>query len=178
MSLAFAMLVDHAWQRRGSRWIVTGLIAIAAIEQTGMVQRYSARDAAALSRRVADAIPPACTAAYVIGAKDMLPEPPIIDDEAKFDAPAYLKANPDVAAAWKGSAWEHYVAFGRREHRALDPDSRFNQLMMMFFYNYTIPLGAALAGIPVANGLSGWQPPGWDLFDVFAPDAEQNSPSG
>lgn len=43
--------------------------------------------------------------------------------------------------------------------------------LMYFAYNYTIPLAAALSGVPVVNGLSGWLPQGWRLFDVLAPDA-------
>ncbi len=148
-------------------------MAVAAIEQIGFVQRYSARDASALAWKVADAIPSGCKAAYVLGAGGMIPPPPVITNEAQFDAAAYLKANPDVARDWKGTAWQHYVLFGRKENRGLDESTQTYHVAMMFFYNYTIPLSASLAGIPVVNGLSGWQPPGWDLFDVFAPDAPQ-----
>lgn len=41
-------------------------------------------------------------------------------DPASFDAPAYLRANPDVAAA-NADPLEHWIHFGRREGRKLKP---------------------------------------------------------
>jgi len=170
MALGFAILIERsAWPR----WALALLVAAAAVEQTGMVQRYSARDAEALAHRVAAAIPRTCKAAYVVPGLDLLPPPVPITDESHFDADAYLRANPDVASGWKGSAWSHYEAFGKREQRSLSPDYARWHMAMMFFYNYTVPMAAVLTGIPVVNGLSGWQPPGWDLFDVFRPDAPE-----
>lgn len=175
MALGFALLLESAMRVAGRRraWVLVLLVAAAAAEQVGVVQRYSGRAAEAISQRVADAIPRDCKAAYVLGTPSMFPEAPTIPDEAHFDAAKYLQANLDVAANWKGSAWDHYRLFGRKEHRYLDPVLTHYHTAMTFFYNYTIPLGATLAGIPVVNGLSGWQPPGWDLFDVFAPDAPE-----
>ena len=173
MGLAFALLIERAQQVRWSGAVLAGLVGLAAMEQTGMVQRYSAASAQALGRKVADAIPRTCTAAYVMATRSMMPPPTPVADEAHFDAAAYLLANPDVAQAWAGSAWQHYVLFGRKEERRLDPAAAINYRALMYFYNYTIPLGAMLAGIPVANGLSGWQPPGWALFDVLSPAAPE-----
>ncbi len=170
MGLGYGLLLERStWPR----WALALLVGAAAVEQTGMVQRYSAHDAEALAQRVADAIPPTCKAAYVVPGPDLLRPPPPIEDESQFDAGAYLRANPDIAAGWKGTAWSHYRSFGRREHRSLNPDYAKFHVAMMFFYNYTVPLAAALTGIPVVNGLSGWQPPGWDLFDVFLPEAPE-----
>ncbi|MDT7952413.1 MAG: hypothetical protein RQ966_12995 [Acetobacteraceae bacterium] len=170
MALAFALAVD-AGARSRWRWAIAALVCVGAAEQAGTVQRYSARDAEALARRVTDAIPRTCRAAYVLAPANTVPDPPVITDPAQFDAAAYLRANPDVASGWKDTAWNHYDKLGRKEHRSLDPAVAAYRTGLMFFYNYTIPLGASLAGIPVVNGLSGWQPPGWALFDVFESDA-------
>lgn len=176
MGLAFGCALD--WVRRQRPRGTVGaalLIGLAAIEQVGRVEGYSAHRAEALSRMVAEAISrsvtPPCTAAYVVGTPDLIAHPAPVE-EAQFDTAAYLAANPDVAAAWKESAWSHYQKFGRAENRPLDAvtgQARF--LLLTLGYTNTIPLAAALAGIPVVNGLSGWQPPGWDLNDVLAPDA-------
>ena len=175
MALAFGWALDRALRpgpRRAARAAcAAALILCGGVEQIGRVQGYSGRAAEALSRRVGDALPRSCAAAYVIATPDLVTDQAQVD-EAHFDAKAYLAANPDVAAAWHGTAWEHYERFGRAEHRLLDPAAAGRHLALMYFaYNYTIPLAAALSGKPVVNGLSGWQPPGWHLFDVLAPEA-------
>jgi hypothetical protein len=150
------------------------LIAAGVLEQIGSVQGYSGAAAEAISRDVGRALPRSCAADYVVATPDLVTQEPAVD-EAHFDAQAYLAANPDVAANWKGTAWEHYARFGRAEHRLLDPARANRHFALMYFaYNYTIPLAAALSGVPVVNGLSGWQPPGWNLFDVMSPDARQH----
>ena len=170
MAVGLAGLTDalrHRW-----RLLLVAALGVAAIEQVGATQTYSGALAAALSRRVGDAIPANCRAAYVVAPPDILPPQPQPLDEAHFDAGAYLAANPDVAATWTDSPWQHYLRFGRAEGRLLDPYAMVIRTATMFFaYNYTIPLAAALRGIPVVNGLSGWEPPGWHLFDVLSPDA-------
>ena len=171
MAVGVGLLIDRA----GPRWrpIVATLAVLAAIEQLGATQSYSGAAAEALSARVAAAIPASCKAAYILAPPDLIPPPPPPIDPANFDAAAYLAANPDVAAAWKGTPWEHYDRFGRAEHRSLDPAYSILRSATIFFaYNYTVPLAAALRGIPVVNGISGWEPKGWDLFDVLSPDAE------
>ena len=171
MAVGIGLLIDRA----GPSWrpIVASLALLAAIEQLGATQSYSGAAAEALSRRVAAEIPASCTAAYVVAPPGLFPPPPPPIAEAQFDAQAYLAANPDVAAAWKGTPWEHYDRFGRAEHRSLDPTYSIQRSATIFFaYNYTIPLAAALRGIPVVNGISGWEPKGWDLFDVLSADAE------
>ncbi len=169
MALGIGLLIDRA----GPRWRAAAacLAFLAAIEQLGATQSYSGALAEALSRRVGAEIPAACKAAYIVAPLDLIPPPPPPIDQAQFDAGSYLAANPDVAAAWKGTPWEHYDHFGRAEHRSLDPAYSILRSATLFFaYNYTIPLAAALRGIPVVNGISGWEPRGWDLFDVLSPD--------
>ncbi|MGI4801880.1 MAG: hypothetical protein ACRYG8_49185 [Janthinobacterium lividum] len=172
---AIGLLVDRARSTGAAvRTVVSALAVLAAIEQIGSIAGYSGRAAEALSRSVGDAIPASCTAAYFIAPPDMQ-SGQVVDDEAHFDAKTYLLANPDVAANWHGSPWDHYQRFGRDEHRALDPAAAGLHLALMYFaYNYTIPLAADLRGIPVVNGLSGWTPPGWDLFDVLSPAAPEH----
>lgn len=176
MGLGFGWMLDLALRPRRRRPVLAGLalalVTAGALEQVGRVQTYSGRQAEALARRVGEAVPRACKAAYVVGTPDLVPHPPE-PDAAHFDAAAYLAANPDVAASWRGTAWEHYVLFGRAEHRYLDRDAAHQERALTFFYNYTIPLAAILSGVPVVNGLSGWQPQGWHLFDVLAPEARQ-----
>ena len=171
MALGLGLLIDRA----SPKWrpVVASLALLAAIEQLGATQSYSGAVAEALSRRVGNDIPATCKAAYVVAPPDLIPAPPPPIAEAQFDARSYLDANPDVAAAWKGTPWEHYDRFGRAEHRSLDPAYSILRSATLFFaYNYTIPLAAALRGIPVVNGLSGWEPNGWDLFDVIAPGTD------
>ncbi len=173
MAAGIGLLID----RFGPRWraAVATLALLAAIEQLGATQSYSGAVAEALSRRVAAAIPASCKAAYVVAPADLIPPPPPAIDPAQFDAQAYLAANPDVAEAWHGTPWEHYDRFGRAEHRSLDPAYSILRSATIFFaYNYTIPLAAALRGIPVVNGISGWEPRGWDLFDTLSSNAEAN----
>ncbi len=176
MAVAFAAAVDAAL--RPGRWrpalaaVTIVLVGLGAAEQVGRAQEYSGAQAEALAWRVGDALPRSCKAAYVVATPDLVFDPGELDP-AHFDAASYLAANPDVAAAWRGTAWEHYAKFGRAEHRSLSLEASTRHRALMFFYNYTIPLAASLAGVPVANGLSGWQPPGWDLFDVLAPDARE-----
>ena len=178
MGLGIGILIDRALQAARGRaaWQLTvAMLAIAAaVEQFGSVAGYSGRGAEALSRQVGQVIPANCRAAFVLAPPDMrVASAPV--DQAHFNARAYLDANPDVAAAWGGTAWEHYDRFGRAENRALNPAVAANRYFTRYFaYNYTIPLAAALRGIPVVNGLSGWQPPGWDLFDVLSPAAPQH----
>jgi hypothetical protein len=176
MGLAFGAALDRALRaRREWAWAAIALVAFGAAEQVGRSSTYSGARAIAVSRLVADAIPRTCAAAYVIATPDRVTNPPVVD-EAHFDAGSYLLANPDVAAAWDRSPWEHYVLFGRAERRFLDPSQGVLAAHLLFFYNYTIPLAATLARIPVVNGLSGWQPGGWNLFDVLAPDAQERLP--
>jgi hypothetical protein len=178
IALALGTLLDAALRAGRARTLRASLglllALMIAVEQFGSVQGYSGRGAQALSRMVADAIPGQCHAAYVVATPDLIAAAPDITDEAQFDAPAYLAANPDVAASWDGTPWEHYVKFGRAEHRMLDLAQAQRHVALMFFaYNYTIPLAADLGGIPVVNGISGWQPPGWRLFDVLSPDTPE-----
>ena len=170
MALGIGVLIDRA--RPSWRPLIAALAIIGAIEQLGATQSYSGASAETLSRRVGGEIPATCKAAYIIAPPDLLPPAPSPVDAAHFDPQAYLAANPDVAASWKGTPWEHYELFGRAEGRSLDPAYAIRRGATLFFaYNYTIPLAAALRGIPVVNGISGWEPPGWHLFDVLAPDA-------
>jgi hypothetical protein len=171
MALGIGVLID----RTTPRWrpIAAALALLAAVEQLGATQSYSGASAEALSRRVGAEIPASCKAAYIVAPPDLIPSPPPPIDPAQFDAQAYLTANPDVAAAWKGTPWEHYDRFGRAEHRSLDPAYSILRSATIFFaYNYTVPLAAALRGIPVVDGLSGWEPKGWNLFDVLSPDTD------
>jgi len=46
------------------------------------------------------------------------PDPPSIPMPPGFDADAYLKANPDVAASGMDAA-KHWLEFGQREGRPL-----------------------------------------------------------
>jgi len=172
MALGLALVAERLW-RAGGRWVriaVLAALALGAVEQLGGTYLYSGRQAEALSRRVAAAVPAACHAFYVVAPPGMAPAPPDIRAEAEFDAQAYLRANPDVAAAWGGTAWEHYVAFGRAEQRFLDPEAATRRRKLLFFYGSTVPLAAALGGKPAVNGLSGWAPAGYDLDDVLALD--------
>ncbi len=177
MGLAFGTLLDR-WLRARAFWRGAALLLLTcgAAEQLGRPAVYSGLQASAVSRLVADAVPRTCKAAYIISTPDLVTNPPEFD-EAHFDAQAYLLANPDVAAVWHGSPWEHYRLFGRAERRYLDPAQAIHAAHLLFFYNYTIPLAATLSHVPVVNGLSGWQPPGWHLFDVLAPDARAQLPS-
>ena len=170
MAIGIAVLLDRAHPRW--RPLLAALALLAAIEQLGATQNYSGAVAEALSHRVGDAIPAGCRAAFIVAPPDLLPPAPPPVDAAHFDAAAYLAANPDVAAAWKANPWEHYERFGRAEGRLLDPNAAIIRTATLFFaYNYTIPLAASFRGIPVVNGISGWEPPGWHLFDVLSPDA-------
>ena len=175
MAASFSAIVDRVIRsRRQWAWVgATILVAAGAIEQAGRVQTYSAAMAEGVSRRVGDALARdhgACRAAYVIGTPGLVQWPAPVD-AAHFDAQAYLAANPDVAASWSGTPWQHYELFGRAERRSFDPVAADRILHLTFFYNYTVPLAAVLSGIPVVNGLSGWQPPGWSLAEVLAPEA-------
>ena len=173
VALGIGMLID----RTAPRWraAIIGIAAFAAVEQLGATQSYAGSSAAALSARVGNEIPASCKAAYIVAPPGLIPPPPPPVDQAHFDALSYLAANPDVASAWKGTAWEHYERFGRAEHRSLDPAYAILRRATMFFaYNYTIPLAAALRGIPVVNGISGWEPKGWNLFDVLSADAAEH----
>jgi hypothetical protein len=178
MGLAFAWALDRVLARvlTGTAWprtrgllaaCIAVLVAVGSVEQIGRVQGYSGSRAEALAREVGRDLPPICTAAYVVAPPDL------ISDEAHFDPQAYLAANPDVAANWRGTPWEHYAKYGRAEQRPLDAAAENRHLALVYFANYTIPLAAALSGMPVVNGLSGWQPPGWHLFDVLVPNARQ-----
>lgn len=173
MGLAFGALLDRAMRlgRLGAAASLA-LVVFGMLEQIGQSPTYSGAQAGAVSRLVADAVPRSCTAAYVIATPDLVTNPPVFD-EAHFDARSYLLANPDVAAVWHGSPWQHYVLFGRAERRFLDPTQAVLAAHLLFFYNYTIPLAATLSHVPVANGLSGWQPAGWTLFDVLAPNSRE-----
>ena len=184
MGLAFGWALDRVLARLpggrarpGRRGLLAAcaavLVAAGATEQIGRVQGYSGTRAEGLSREVGRALPPTCAAAYVVATPDLISPRPVVD-EAHFDPKAYLAANPDVAANWHGTPWEHYSRYGQAEQRLLDPAAASRHLVLMYFaYNYTIPLAAALSNVPVVNGLSGWQPPGWNLFDVLAPNARQ-----
>jgi hypothetical protein len=175
MSVWFSFLVNAGVRAGRPFWLTLTacLVLLAGIEQIGRIESYSGHSAEALSRRVAAALSPSCRASYVVASSEQVGAWGDID-EAHFNAAAYLAANPDVAAAWHGSAWEHYRLFGRAEHRSQDPSAARRRLMLLFHgYNYTIPLAAALARRPVVNGLSGWEPPGWQLFDVLSPDAPE-----
>jgi hypothetical protein len=185
MGLAFGSALDQvlassliarmtSWRRRLAATCAVVLVSAGALEQIGRVQGYSGAGAEALSRDVSRALPPTtCTAAYVVSTPDLVTQQQAVD-EAHFDPQAYLIANPDVAESWRGTPWEHYVKFGRAEQRLLDPVAANRHVALMYFaYNYTILLAASLSGVPVVNGLSGWQPPGWHLFDVLAPHARQ-----
>jgi hypothetical protein len=177
MGLGLGTLLDACLRaRRPAPLLRTILVAAAlamGVEQFGRAQAYSGGRAEALSRDVAQAIPRDCHAAYIVAPPDMVTKAPMLD-EAHFDGQAYLAANPDVAAAWTGTPWEHYEKFGRAEGRLLDPVAARRRVLTLFFaYNYTVPLAADLSGIPVVNGLSGWQPPGWNLFNVLATNASQ-----
>ncbi len=179
MGLAFGWALDRVMRRGGGSVVMaTVLIAVGIVEQLGRVEGYSGSRAEALSRSVAQALsrsvaqalPRGCAAAYVIGTPDLMTHDVPLD-EAHFDAVGYLAANPDVAATWTESAWAHYAKFGRAEHRPLDAVSgRIHLLLLTLAYNDTIPLAAAFSGVPVVNGLSGWQPPGWALNDVLNPE--------
>ncbi len=176
MALAFGWALDAALaraRRHGRRWMLAAaaVTCVAAVEQLGRVHSYSGRAAEAMSRRVAEALPPRCTAAYIVATPDLVTPDEAIDEQ-HFDPAAYLAANPDVAAVWTDRPWDHYRLFGRAEHRTLDVTEAARRHVLRFLaYNYTIPLGATLGRVPVVNGLSGWQPPGWALFDVLAADA-------
>lgn len=171
MAVWFGALVDRAMRRPALAAVTAVLFAAGAAEQIGGTESYSGRHAEALSRWVGEALPPSCRASYIIAPPNEMPSAPEVDEE-HFDAAAYLAANPDVAAAWHGPAWEHYRQFGRAEHRLLNPAAARYRLISLFHaYNYTIPLAAVLVRRPVVNGLSGWEPPGWNLFDVFDPEA-------
>jgi hypothetical protein len=179
MGLAFGWALDRVMARGPGRRrgllvaCATALVAAGSLEQIGRVQGYSGSRAEALAREVGRDLPPTCTATYVIATPDLIPRQPMVD-EAHFDPHAYLVANPDVAANWRGAPWEHYAKYGRAEQRLLDPAAASRHLALMYFaYAYTIPLAASLSGVPVVNGFSGWQPPGWHLFDVLAPNARQ-----
>lgn len=167
MALGIAILIDRAAPRWRAAIIALAIFAV--IEQIGATQSYSGASAEALSTRVGGQIPASCRAAYIVAPTDLIPPPPPPIGEAQFDAESYLAANPDVAAAWKGTPWEHYDRFGRAEHRSLDPAYSILRSATLFFaYNYTLPLAAALRGVPVVNGISGWEPRGWELFDVLS----------
>ena len=119
MALGIAILIDRAAPRWRAAIIALAIFAV--IEQIGATQSYSGASAEALSTRVGGQIPASCRAAYIVAPTDLIPPPPPPIGEAQFDAESYLAANPDVAAAWKGTPWEHYDRFGRAEHRSLDP---------------------------------------------------------
>ncbi len=172
MSLGLALMTQRLWYA-AQRWVRPALLvalAAAAVEQLGGTYLYSGRQAEMLARQVAAAVPAPCRAFYARAPLGTVPAPPQIHAEADFDAQAYLRANPDVALGWKGTAWEHYVRFGRTEQRFIDPDAATRRRMLLFFYGYTVPLAAVLAGKPAVNGLSGWAPVGYDLDDVLALD--------
>ncbi len=172
MSLGLALITQRLWYVR-HRWVRRALLvalAAAAVEQLGGTYLYSGRQAEMLARQVAAAVPATCRAFYALAPSGMTPGAPQIDSAADFDAQAYLRANPDVAAGWKGTAWEHYVRFGRTEQRFLDSDAAISRRRLLFFYGYTVPLAAVLAGKPAVNGLSGWVPVGYDLDDILALD--------
>ncbi len=175
MALAIALGTEWLWDEGRHRlWLRPALAAVllfGAAEQTGAVYLYSGRQAEALAWRVANAVPSGCRAFYVVAPAEVIPAAPPIVSEKNFDARAYLQANPDVARAWHGTAWQHYVLFGRAEHRYLDPAAAQRYDALHFFYAYTVPLAAELIGKPAVNGLSGWEPPGYDLGDSLAPDA-------
>ena len=175
MALWLGVLVDGAIRRAGRRPMLRAGVALlaglAAVEQLGGTHSYSGGGAAALSGRIAAAIPDSCRASYVVATPDLIDQGAEVD-EAQFDPQAYLAANPDVAASWGGTPWDHYRLFGRAEHRLLDPArARLHVLLNYFAYNYSVPLAAVMTHRPVVNGVSGWQPPGWTLFDVLSPSA-------
>ncbi len=175
MALGLAIVAERMWKAGADRrWLRPALLVLLCLgvgEQLGGSLVYSGGAAAAVARRAAAAIPATCRAFDVVAAPDVLPLAAPVLTESDFDGPAYLQANPDVARSWAGSAWEHYNQFGRNEHRFLDPAAVRRHFLLNFYYAYTVPLAAELAGKPTVNGLSGWEPPGYDLGDVFAPDA-------
>lgn len=175
IALALALVTQRLWAcERRRRWVRSLLVcalAFGALEQAGTGYAYSGSQAERIARRVAVAVPAQCPAFYVVAPPGLLPPPPVVTTQAAFDAKAYLAANPDVAANWTGPAWDHYVKFGRAEHRYLDPEAGRRYRSTLFFYAYTVPLAATLSGKPAVNGLSGWTPPGYDLGDALATDA-------
>jgi hypothetical protein len=177
MAVAVGLAADRARRAASGRPVLTAallaVLLLGAAEQLGSSLVFSGRAAERLADRVAGAIPPGCPAFYAVAPREAWP--PALPDvpEAAFDAAAYLAANPDVARAWGGTAWEHYDRYGRHEYRALDPAVARRHEVARYFYVTTVLGAVARAGVPTVNGYSGLEPPGYDLGDPYAPDREQ-----
>jgi hypothetical protein len=89
-----------------------------------------------------------------------------------FDDAKYLAANPDVAANWHASPWDHYRQFGFLEGRSLDPDEAAVRRWQNFDYQVTALVASAIVGKPTVNGASGLLPVGYPLSNVFDPRIE------
>jgi hypothetical protein len=91
----------------------------------------------------------------------------------EFDDAKYLAANPDLASAWRGAPWEHYVRFGYREGRSLDPNEAAQRRWENFHYQITGLVVSAISGKPTVNGASGLSPIGYPLSNVLVLDVQQ-----
>jgi hypothetical protein len=170
LAIGFAYALDRflAWPHsKIASLLVTGTVLVVGGEQLALTRLYSANTAELFERSIADVIDRGCHAFYLKPTrKHALAEPELDIDsltEKTFDATAYLSVNPDVAQNWKGSAWEHFMKFGRRENRRL----RLGTTHLDGHYQVTASLAALAAGVPTVNGYSGKYPPGWDLMNVF-----------
>lgn len=151
-----------AARRRAARAALAAVAALVALEQVGSPVGHAGAVYRARLDRLAARVPPGC-ASFLLR-----PAPAAPPTAATFDPDAYLAANADVRRGWPGTAWEHYVRFGRDEGRFLDPADGWRSVRI-----HIDALGvAARLGIPTVNGYTGRYPEGWPLINLFAPDLD------
>lgn len=175
MAFVFGVVVQFIWNLSGTfgrraataRAVILLLVFLSASEQIGRSVRYSGGAAIAQAHAIAEAIPPDCRA-FFIEPKTKKFERSDISRE-QFNEARYLSANPDVAAIWPSGAWEHFVQYGRRELRFVDPEVAQDHRRHIEQYTYAVPLVASLICKPSVNGISGLVPQGWELMDIYHP---------
>ena len=175
MSMVIGVFIQIVWRwsetlkrnRRPVRATLIVLIAITAAEQMGKTVYYSGEAALSQAQFIAAQVPSHCKAFFILPKTQKFERTNI--SRENFEEARYLAANPDVAAIWPGSAWDHFVQYGAKEMRFIDPVIASDHRKHVETYAYSIPIVAAMIGKPSVNGISGLVPKGWELMDVYHP---------
>ena len=177
LSILIGVVLDRliAWpgiRRGGLKICLAGAVLLLVVEQAGLAgSYYSSREVLRYHQGIAAQIPADCGAFLLAPALTQLHS--IRINQADFDEQGYLRANPDVARNWPGSAWEHYLQFGSREGRFLDSQEAAFRRAENLYFQMSALTAAYLSGKPTINGASGLAPRGYQLSNLFQTELEE-----
>jgi hypothetical protein len=183
VSILLAAGADWIQQRSQGHAVLSQVVLLAAaafiaVEQIGRIPAvYSGEVAFRYHQKLSKVIPASCEA-FLLAPPLRFDKLPVVTRQ-DFDEAKYLAANPDVAQAWPGGAWDHFSQFGYREGRVLDKETNLRarppeddpaQIFFNFHYHLSAMIASAISGRPTVNGASGLGPADYTVANLYQRD--------